>query len=110
MKTFHTVVLERLTRVDDWLETEPYEVGWSDEAILFFQLQNLQPGTEVVAVVYISVDGINWIEEGTRSETITQDGHYFVRITHFGGWLRAAFEVSGNDRPVTLTTQLALKG
>src|SRR5690606_29212003 len=100
MKNFHTVVLERLTKVEDRLATEPYEAGWAEEAILFFHIQNLQPGSQASATIYISVDGINWIQEGTQSETVTQDGHYFVRVSHFGGWLRAAFDVSGNDQPV----------
>lgn len=111
MNQFHTVVLERLTSVKSELETEPYEAGWADEAILFLQLEDVSlSGASVTAEIQISADGINWVNEGTRIGPINEDGASFIRISHFGGWLRARFRVTGTHQPVRLTTQLVLKG
>jgi hypothetical protein len=111
MNQFHTVVLERLKAVSQGLDTEPYEVGWATEAILFVDLREMSAsGAKVLAVVQISADGINWVDEGTRLGPLVEDGVAFARLSHFGGWFRARFEVVGATSPVTLTVQLVLKG
>lgn len=111
MKQSHTVVLERLKEIQSDFDTEPYEVAWADEAILFLQLDQVTgSGVAVTASIQLSVDGINWVDEGSRLGPIDRDGLSFVRVSHFGGWLRAHFHVKGASGPVILTTQLVLKG
>lgn len=111
MRQFHTVVLERLKEVEDTLETEPYEVGWADEAILFVTLSKLAASKGKATVhLQVSADGINWVDEGTSLEPIEKDGTSFMRTVHFGGWLRARFTVTEAVTSVVLTTQLVLKG
>lgn len=62
------------------------------------------------AAVEISHDGIDWAKEGTVSEPITQKGLHFVRVKHFGNWLRLNCRVAGKDPVFRLNIQIALKG
>jgi len=61
------------------------------------------------AKVQISADGINWIDEGTTFSAITSCGDYFVRVSHFGGWLRLDGEVQGQESRMQATIHLVLK-
>ena len=94
MKHFTTAVLERHTEYGGPFATEPYETAWASEAIFFIRAEELLgEGVMLRARVQISADGIHWIDEGTAFEPITTSGDYFVRVSHFGGWLRLAGEV-----------------
>ncbi len=110
MRQFYTVVLERIRRYKSDFQTEPYEVGWASEAMFFIRMHELTgSGTVIEARVQVSVDGIHWIDEGTSFPAINHKGDNFIRVSHFGGWLRLACTLAGKDPEVELTVQLALK-
>ncbi|ASR35255.1 hypothetical protein BAY61_09930 [Prauserella marina] len=110
MKNFYTSVVELRQRFDDVVETHPYECGWADEAIFFVETHDLAPGTALTLRVQVSPDGIRWLDEGTELELT---GTAFVRVGHFGGFLRlagTAVDGEGQPVPVTVSVRLALKG
>ncbi len=109
MKQFYTVVLDRFKELSGTFETEPYEAGWADEAIFFVRIHELDPKTTINARVQISYDGIVWVDEGTTFEPIQTKGDHFVRVTHFGGWLRIALD-AGKSSSYKATLSLVLKG
>lgn len=110
MRNFHTTALERLQTYDANFETEPYETGWASEAMFFVQVHQMS-GTDVAMSCYVqvSVDGIEWIDEGTALTDIRGKGNSFIRVKHFGGWLRLANKITGATPAVKLTIQLVLK-
>jgi hypothetical protein len=61
------------------------------------------------AEVEISHDGVNWAKEGTVSEPILQKGLHFIRVNHFGNWLRLNCRISGEQPTFRLNIQIALK-
>lgn len=110
IRNFNTVVLERLKYFDQGFATEPYEVGWASEAIFFIRVHEIEgTGVRMGAMVQISVDGIEWVDEGTSFEAITDVGNYFVKAAHFGGWLRLKTNIEGENAELKLTVQLVLK-
>lgn len=111
MKNFYTVVLERMKEFSESFDTEPYECPWADEAMFFIRIHEISGERAAIdSRVQVSVDGIHWIDEGTRFPTLDRPGDAFIKVTHFGGWLRLASEVSGTDPRVKLTAHLVLKG
>jgi hypothetical protein len=110
MRQFYTVVLERLQVYTGDFETEPYETGWASEAMFFMRVHEIGgKNVELNSRVQVSVDGIEWLDEGTMFPVIDSKGSNFVRVTHFGGWLRLVNEVSGENPEIKLTIQLVLK-
>ena len=110
MRNFYTVVLERMARFRTDFATEPYEVGWASEAIFFVKIHELKGEQAcVTARAQVSVDGIEWIDESPQLIKADQEGSYFLRASHFGGWLRLRNELSGKDPAVRVTIQLVLK-
>jgi hypothetical protein len=110
MRGFNTVVLERLRTFESDFETEPYETAWATEAMFFLRVHEISgAGAALEARVQVSVDGIEWIDEGTAFPSIREAGNSFVKVSHFGGWLRLACSVSGNGTRLKLTIALALK-
>lgn len=107
MKKFYTVVLDRLTRFDKKIESEPYECGWADEAIAFLRVEEIEEGADFRMKLQISPDGIVWVDEGTEKAGINKEGIYFMKTTNFGGWLRLVVE---GDKDARITSYLALKG
>ena len=110
MRQSHTAVVERNQIWEDDFATEPYEVGWSHEAIFFVQILRAEENPIVEAKVQISPDGIHWCDEGSRLNFVAQhalDRPSFVRVSHYGGWLRLAGTVK-NGR-VWALVHLALK-
>lgn len=110
MKTFYTSVVELRQRFTDGIQTHPYECGWADEAIFFVETHDREPGTTLTLRVQLSADGIRWVDEGAELR-VTDTG--FVRMTHFGGFLRlagSAADAHGRTVPVTVSVRLALKG
>ncbi len=98
MRQSHTAVVERNQRWEGDFITEPYEVGWSHEAIFFVRLLKIEgsPRVSVSARVQISPDGIHWCDEGARILfPAQQDTLSFVRVSHYGGWLRLIGAVDG---------------
>ena len=109
MRHFTTAVLERHTEYKGPFATEPYETAWASEAIFFIRVEEIAGCNALLrARVQISVDGVNWIDEGTTFETITTTGDYFVRVSHFGGWLRLAGEVQGTEYGASCRTMISL--
>jgi hypothetical protein len=111
MKRIHTAVLERFGTFSGDFATEPYEAGWADEAIFFVRINSVE-GTEpaLTGEVQISADGLTWIDEGTPLPPIRQTGVVFVRVRHFGNWLRLACRVAGPGATFHGTILLCLKG
>ena len=110
MKQFHTTVTERKLDFKTDFETHPYEAGWASEAISFIRVESLTgESAQLDATVQISVDGIRWVDEGTSFKTISATGDYFVKVSHFGGFLRLRGSVSGTDANFNLTIWWVLK-
>jgi hypothetical protein len=108
MKTFHSSVTDLRRRFSGEFETFPYECGWADEAIYFVTVEDETPASTAVTLrVQLSSDGIRWLDEDA---TLTLNGPAsgFVRVAHFGGFLRLAGVVSSGEAMVTV--RLALKG
>lgn len=80
-----------ISRAEPWSGTrltEPYEVGWAGEAIVFVRAIEAATGGEGELVVLISPDGIHWSEEGTRLPLPgAADASAFARLGHFGHFL-----------------------
>ena len=91
-------------------QTQPYEAGWASEVIFFIMVEELS-GTDpaLVAKVQISHDGVNWCDEGTVSETIDKEGLHFIRVKHFGNYLRLDCRITGVDPSFKLNIQIACK-
>ena len=111
MKQFYASHLEVKKYFSEDFETHPYEAGWADEAIFFIMVEEMKGESPVLeARVQISHDGIHWADEGTVSGPITAAGLHFVRVSHFGNWLRLACSVRGEDASFKLNIQIACKG
>jgi len=110
MRNFHTVVLERMTHHSEDFATEPYECAWASEATFFIRIHAItENGATLNSVVQLSVDGIDWVDDGIRFEPISKAGTYFLRVKHFGGWLRLRNEIAGREPDIRLTIHLVLK-
>ena len=110
MRQSHTAVVERNQLWEGDFITEPYEVGWSHEAIFFVRILRAEERPEVEARVQVSPDGIHWCDEGSRLNFVAQhalDKPSFVRVSHYGGWLRLAGTVK--DGRVWALVHLTLK-
>jgi hypothetical protein len=110
MRQFYTAIVERQRDFVDRFETHPFEAGWAREAIFFLRVEDVGgEAARLNAHVQISADGVRWMDEGTNFEPIVHAGDYFVRVSHFGGWLRLAGEITGSSARFKLTVQLVLK-
>lgn len=98
MRQFQTSVLDRKQNIEDGCATEPFEAAWAGEAVFFIEVQKISGGTHLSAYVQISPDGIRWADEGTVLEGVAETGMRFLKVSHFGGWLRLRFSVTGGDR------------
>lgn len=110
MKQFYAAHLEHKRRFTESFETQPYECGWADEAIFFININDVECYDEeacLEARVQISHDGVHWADEGTVFQPMYEPGLYFVKVTHFGNYLRLAVEVDGD---FDLQIQIACKG
>jgi len=107
MRQFTQAVLERRARHGNHLATVLYETAWASEAIFFITVEELT-AQSLLARVQISPDGILWVDEGSVCEPITAPGLHFLRVRHFGGWLRLACELSGGGETRVLV-HLVLK-
>jgi hypothetical protein len=111
MRQSHTAVLARNEVWSGEVATEPYEVAWALEAIVFvraLERAELPSGTGVR--VQISPDGMHWCDEGSMlSLSGDPEVPAFVRVGHFGGWLRLAGTLAGGSA-VKVIAYLVLKG
>ncbi|MCO6042308.1 hypothetical protein NG895_00170 [Aeoliella sp. ICT_H6.2] len=105
-----TAALERHRDYTQSFATEPYECAWATEAIFFIRVQELEGENPALqARVQVSPDGIHWADEGTEFQRIDQLGVSFVRVTHFGGWLRLEGSVEGEQARFNVNINLVLK-
>jgi len=110
MRNFYTVVLERMKEYDKGFDTEPYEAGWASEAMFFVRIHEMSgAGVKLQSSVQVSVDGIDWIDEGGSFPPIIAAGSYFLRVSHFGGWLRLRNRITGRGARIKTTVHLVLK-
>lgn len=110
MRQFQNNVLEYKWEVAGDYTSAPFETAWATEAMFFVRIENLH-GSNVVfnARAQISVNGIDWIDEGTSFIPMTAEGQYVIRLKHFGGWLRITGRLDGVDANAIITTNLVLK-
>ncbi len=110
MRQSITQPLERHTDITGPFETEPFECAWAGEALFFVRVQEQEGQNAVLnARVQISPDGIHWVDEGTRFDPMTEPSLKFVRVAHFGGWLRLVGEASGAGARFNVMIHLVLK-
>jgi hypothetical protein len=102
-----------IARGEDWMDgsaTEPYEASWAREAIIM--VRTLEVGTLAAgakAHVQISLDGMRWVDEGTKLDIpIEVDGISMARLSHFGHYLRLRAELPAGATGFMLAT-LSLK-
>ena len=87
MRQYNSAVVERNINFEGVFHTEPYEVGWATELIIF--IRSLDGQGDGVAEVEISPDGMRWCKEGTSFELPTStEAITFGKISHFGNWVR----------------------
>lgn len=108
MRESHTAVIERHLRAHGRWETEPYEVAWASEVIVFVYLT--EPSARDVEVrLQLSADGMRWIDDiaGVVPMGATAG---FVKLRHFGGWLRCVLELGASGSDTEIDVYLAAKG
>jgi hypothetical protein len=110
MRQFHTAHLEIKKDFCEDFQTHPYECGWASEAIFYIRVEDVSGDAPVLnAAAQISADGITWVNEGSVFKPISDKGLYFIRLEHFGGWLRLDCRVSGEGARFRLLVNIALK-
>ncbi len=86
----YTAVVDRNRTFTAEFASEPYECGWASEAIFFIRKLETSGTVAGTAVrVQISPDGMRWCDEGAAL-ALTDAEVDFVRVRHFGNWLRIA--------------------
>jgi hypothetical protein len=95
LRESNTIVVERNWIWSGAFETEPNEAAWAHEAIYFVRALSVSgDASGAKARVQISPDGMYWCDEGGELHLPEKPGETtFVRIRHFGGWLRLAGEL-----------------
>lgn len=110
MRNFNATAVERRVTIRESFFSQPMEAGWASEAIFFLWVEQVTVLEQPLELsLQISADGINWLDEGTTLPGgIPTTGHYFLKASHFGNWLRVALKT---DRPieVKLSVYLHLK-
>ena len=110
MRQFHTSHLEIKKDFTEDFQTHPYECAWATEAIFFIRVEDLSGQNPLLeAEAQISADGITWADEGTTFSPISKKGLYYIRLRHFGGWLRLNCHISGAGSRFRLLVNIALK-
>lgn len=110
LRLFNASHLEVKKSFTKSFQTDPYEAGWASECIFFIMVEALSgKDSSLSAIVEISHDGVHWVKEGTVSNTITEEGLHFVKVKHFGNWLRLNCQISGDAPDFRLNIQIALK-
>jgi len=110
MRQFHHAVLERHYPYTESFATEPYETGWASEGLFFVRVDQMSGDDATLTPrVQLSPDGVNWVDEGTALDPIREPGLHWLRVKHFGGWLRLWCDLAGDQPRVEVTIQLDLK-
>lgn len=123
MRESSTAVIERNVVWEGEFATEPWEAAWAREAIFFVRIiQGLTTDSSdtsgadggspasplLLARVQISPDGMHWCDEGSRLNLAPSESQGWVRVSHFGGWLRLCGRIREGHR-LTAITYLSLK-
>lgn len=109
MRRFYSAIVERNVAWTGQVASEPYEAGWASEAIAFVRVLGINgPPGHLGLRAQISPDGMRWCDEGTRFGLITNEGLSFIRLQHFGNWLRVAGETTP-ETSFTVLVNWALK-
>jgi hypothetical protein len=102
MRKNYTAIVERDRDFESEFFSEPYECGWASEAIFFVRKLSMEGDFSGSAIsVQISPDGIQWCDEGT-TVPLTNGTVDFVRVKHFGNWLRVKGVLSSGAKMRTL--------
>lgn len=110
MRQFQTTITERKVNFSGDFTTHPYEAGWASEAIGFIRVESFSGNSPALdAQVQISVDGVRWVDEGTAFQPMREAGDYFVRVQHFGNYLRLRGTTEGEEASFNLTVWWVLK-
>ena len=106
LKESTTAALLRGQRVNNGYTTEPYEVGWATEALFF--ILTMKNSVKGMIHTQFSPDGINWTDTDLKMELPPTGNVSFIRISHFGNWLRFRIEIP-EDSTVKLMGTLHIK-
>jgi len=110
MRQFQTTVLDFKYAYTASFASAPYEAAWASEAIFFSRIEEIAgEGAALTLRAQISVDGIHWVDEGAVCGPLTVPGDYFLRVRHFGGFLRLCGDLAGREARIQLTNNLVLK-
>jgi hypothetical protein len=104
----YTAIVERNRTFTGSFSTEPYECGWSSEAIFYVRKLGTEGAVAGTPVrVQISPDGMHWCDEGTTF-TLTEASVDFCKVSHYGNWLRLTGELPAGAS-ITVLVALCLK-
>ncbi len=105
----HNAVVARNETWRGAAATEPYEVGWAHEVIVFVRALAVVGEVAAEARVQLSPDGMHWADEGTCFALPAVVGAVtFARVRHFGPWLRIVAELP-EGLAITVLVTLSLK-
>ena len=105
LRASYTAVVERNTLVSGCFQSFTYECGWASEAILFARVLSGDL-TGIRFQVQISPDGMNWCNEGSSFEMLACGEVAFVKVKHFGNWLRVAADTKNKSGKLILTLHM----
>ncbi|HLI15135.1 MAG TPA: hypothetical protein VKV23_03660 [Acidimicrobiales bacterium] len=108
MRYSYTAVIERGAIVRGELATEPFEVGWADEARWFVKVRNLDDSTLEMRTE-VSPDGLVWAPHEQPGTTVTRAGMATWPVREFGQWLRLRLVCEQEAAPEVMV-YLVLKG
>jgi len=84
-----TYVINRQETWKGQCATEPVEAGWATEAIFFVRGMEEAEGDLPEIRAQVSPDGMRWVDEGAAIPIPQKrDAIEFLRVRHFGNWLR----------------------
>lgn len=91
MREAVTAVVARNDLWEGVAASEPYEVAWASEAVIFLRSLDGEGAPEQArAWVQISPDGLHWVDEGTMLPIPKKGELSTARISNFGTYLRVA--------------------
>ena len=110
MRQFNASHLEVKKTFSEDFETHPFECGWAGEAIFFVMVEGVEgANARLDCRVQLSHDGVTWADEGSALDSLREAGLRFIRVRHFGNWLRLACRIRGEEPAFKLLLQIALK-
>ena len=110
MKHSITQPLARHQTINGAFVTEPFECAWASEAIFFVRIQEAdETAVTLSARPQVSADGIHWVDEGSSFPPMSGVGVWFLRLSHFGGWLRLCCDAPTDAGNLSVMIHLVLK-